>query len=156
MGAHTSKAGGNSANSSGSMRIPDAIQAAVDKVKRMAEKSQYGELQGDIKVTRDENGNYNLSYAQVKNYDRLESATIGVGDIPARRETTNTTYVLNGDGKRIDTKRKTDVEYYPSSARQQGASNDWTGANASAGTSRVAKRRMSNATRWAETQMRHK
>ena len=33
---------------------------------------------------------------------------------------------------------------------------DWTGANANAGTSRTAKRRMSDATRWAETQMRHK
>lgn len=138
------------------MQIPDAIQAKVDKVKKMEEKSQYGELQGDIKVTRDENGNYNLSYTQVRTYDRIESATIGVGDIPARKETTRTVYVLNGDGKRIDTKRKTDTEYYASEKERKSASGDWTGYNANSGTSRVAKRRMKNAMNWAEMQMRRK
>lgn len=33
---------------------------------------------------------------------------------------------------------------------------DWTGANANAGISRTSKRRMSDAARWAETQMRRK
>lgn len=161
MGAHGSKSGTNNA-SDGNIRaeqntqIPDTIKAKVDKVKEMAKKSSYGELQGDIKVTKDENGNYNLSFTQVRTYGRIESATIGVGDIQARKETTHTVYVLNSDGKRIDTKRKTDTEYYKSENKRQIASDDWAGANANAGTSRTAKRRMSDAMRWAETQTRRK
>lgn len=131
--------------------VPDAIQAKVAKVKEMTKKSPYGELQGDIKVTKDENGNYNLSYKQVRNYDRLKSDTIGVDDIPARKETTYTTYVLDNKGRRISTNRKTDTEYFkPAKA----ASDDWSGANANMGTSRTATRRIRNATNWADMQVR--
>ena len=133
--------------------VPDAIQAKVSKVKEMTKKSPFGELQGDIKVTKDENGNYNLSYTQVKNYDRLKSATIGVGDIPVRKETTHTTYVLDNKGRRINTIRKTETEYgKPTTA----ASDDWTGANANMGTSSSAKRKMSSAMKWADMQTGHR
>ena len=83
--------------------VPDEIQAKVQKVRDMVRKnSAYGELEGDIQVSRDENGNYNLSYTQVKKYGELQSATIGVGDIPARKETTHTTYVMDKKGRRIN------------------------------------------------------
>lgn len=104
-GGSSGKGGG------GSGSIPAVIQSKVDKVRQMTTKSSYGELQGDIKVTKDKNGNYNLSYTQVKSYGTLKSSTIGVGDIPARKVTTYTTYVINKDGKRIDTIRKTETKY---------------------------------------------
>lgn len=132
--------------------VPDAIQAKVQKVRDMVNKSSaFGDLEGDIQVSIDENGNYNLSYTQVKNYDRLKSATIGVGDIPARKETTYTTYTFNSEGKRISTKRKTDTEYFKTA---KAASDDWTGANANMGTSRTATRRTKNAMNWADMQVR--
>ena len=130
--------------------VPTIIQEKVAKVKEMVKKSPYGELQGDIKVTKDENGNYNLSYTQVKSYDTLKSDTIGVGDIPARKETTYTTYVMDKNGKRIDTKRKTETEY---GKAEKTAPSDWTGANANMGTSKAAKRKLKNAQNWADIQM---
>lgn len=133
--------------------IPAIIQAKVAKVKELTKKSQFGELQGDIKVTKDDNGNYNLSYTQVKYYDKLKSDTTGVGDIPARKETTNTTYVLNSEGKRINTIRTTDTIYKPTTSNRQ---SDWTGANANRGTSRAATRKMSAAMKWADYQMKRK
>lgn len=103
----TNKGGGRG----GSGGIPAAIQSKVDKVRQMAKKSSYGELQGDIKVTKDRNGNYNLSYTQVRSYGTLKSSTIGVGDIPARKEITYTTRVMNKEGKKINTIRKTEIEW---------------------------------------------
>ncbi|MCR5167371.1 MAG: HK97 family phage prohead protease [Oscillospiraceae bacterium] len=135
--------------------VPDAIQAKVQKVRDMVNKSSaFGDLEGDIQVSIDENGNYNLSYTQVKNYDRLKSATIGVGDIPARKETTYTTYTFNSEGKRISTNRKTDTEYFKSTKAPKTGSDDWTGANANMGTSRTATRRTKNAINWADMQVR--
>ena len=119
----------------------------------MTKNSSYGELQGDIKVTKDKNGNYNLSYTQVKIYDTLKSSTIGVGDISARKETTYTTYVMNKDGKRIDTIRKTETEYDKSKSKKaenSNVSNDWNGANANRGISRKEIRRRKAAQKWAE------
>lgn len=92
--------------------VPAEIQAKVQKVRDTASKNNpFGELEGDIQVIKDEDGNYNLSYTQVKKYGKFKSATIGVGDIPARKETTHTTYVLNNKGMRIKTIRKTDTVY---------------------------------------------
>ena len=137
----------------GSGGIPAAIQSKVDRVRQMTTKSSYGELQGDIKVTKDKNGNYNLSYTQVKSYDTLKSSTIGVDDIPARKETTYTTYVMNKDGKRIDTIRKTETEYNKSKSKKtenSNVSNDWNGTNANRGISRKEIRRRKAAQKWAE------
>lgn len=133
--------------------IPAVIQSKVDKVRQMTKNSAYGELQGDIKVTKDKNGNYNLSYTQVKSYDTLKSSTIGVDDIPARKETTYTTYVMNEDGKRIDTIRKTSTEYSKVKSRKtenSNVSNDWNGTNANRGISRKEIRRRKAAQKWAE------
>ena len=141
----TNKGGGGRDGSGG---IPAVIQSKVDKVRQMTKKSSYGELQGDIKVTKDRNGNYNLSYTQVINYDTIKSNTIGVGDIPARKETTYTTYVLDKNGKRINTIRKTEKNYKDEPSKA--TTNDWTGANANRGISRTAKRRMKNAMEWAK------
>lgn len=138
-------------NAGGGGGIPAAIQSKVDKVRQMTKKSSFGELQGDIKVTKDKNGNYNLSYTQVKSYDTLKSSTIGVGDIPARKETTYTTYVMNKDGKRIDTIRRTETEYDKSKSKKtenSKASNDWTGGNANRGISRKEMRRLKNIFGW--------
>lgn len=129
--------------------IPTVIQEKVEKIKQMTKKSQYGNLQGNIEVTKDRNGNYNVSYTQVKEYDTLRSATIGVGDIPARKKTTHTTYVLDSNGKRIDTIRKTETEYQKSQKAANKANNDWTGANANRGISRKEKRRLKEAAQWA-------
>ena len=126
--------------------IPTVIQEKVDKIQQMVKKSQYGQLQGDIEVTKDRNGNYNVSYTQVKEYSTLKSATIGVSDIPARKETTHTTYILDSNGKRIDTIRKTETEYQKP---QKAVSSDWTGANANRGISRKEKRRLKEAAQWA-------
>lgn len=133
--------------------IPTAIQEKVSKIKEMTKKSSYGDLQGNIKVTRDRNGNYNVSYTQVKNFDVLKSSTIGVGDIPARIETTYTTYVLNKEGKRIDTIRRTETEYQKTERKTL---SDWSGANANMGTSRKEKRRVKNAAKWADLQIRRR
>lgn len=137
--------GGGGGRSGG---IPAVIQSKVDKVRGMTKKSSYGELQGDIKVTKDRDGNYNLSYTQVKTYDTLKSSTIGVGDIPARKETTYTTYVLDKNGKRINTIRRTEKNYKDEPSKA--TANDWTGVNANRGISRAAKRRMKNAMEWAK------
>ncbi len=144
--------GGAAGSSGGSGGIPAVIQSKVDKVRQMTKKSSYGELQGDIKVTKDKNGNYNLSYTQVKSYDTLKSSTIGIGDIPARKETTYTTYVMNKDGKRIDTIRKTETEYNNKSKKSENSnvSNDWNGTNANRGISRKEIRRRKAAQKWAE------
>lgn len=129
--------------------IPAEIQAKVEKVRTMVSKSSaFGTLEGDIKVSKDKDGNYNLSYTQVKSYGRLRSETIGVGDIPERQEITHTTYVMDSKGRKINTIRKTEKNYTdePSEAR----SNDWTGGNANRGISRTAKRRMKNTMEWAK------
>lgn len=141
----------SNAGGGGGGGIPAVIQSKVDKVRRMTIKSSYGELQGDIKVTKDKNGNYNLSYTQVKSYDTLESSTIGVGDIPARKETTYTTYVVNKDGKRIDTIRKTKTEYDKSKKQKtenSNGANDWGGGNTNRGFSRKELRRLKNIFGW--------
>lgn len=141
----------NAGGGSGGGSIPAVIQSKVDKVRQMTTKSSYGELQGDIKVTKDKNGNYNLSYTQVKSYDTLKSSTIGVGDIPARKETTYTTYVVNKDGKRIDTIRKTKTEYDKSKSKKtenSNGANDWGGGNANRGFSRKELRRLKNIFGW--------
>ena len=145
MGSH----GGSRAGGSGGIgNIPDVIKARVQKVKDMVTKSSaFGELEGDIKVSRDKDGNYNLSYTQVKNYGRLKSDTIGVGDIQKRKEITHTTYVLDSTGKRIKTIRNTEKNYTEPASTN---SADWTGGNANRGVSRTAKRRMKNAMKWAE------
>lgn len=131
--------------------IPAAISKKVERIKELTKKSQYGKLQGDIKVTKDKNGNYNLSYTQVLEYDRLKSAVMGVGDIPARRETTHTTYVFNSEGKRITNTRNVETEYLKS-AKVPTQSEDWTGANANMGTTRTAQRRLKNAMKWGKLQ----
>ena len=145
--------GNMGSGSSGGGGIPAVIQSKVDKVREMTKKSSYGELQGDIKVTKDKNGNYNLSYTQVRSYGTLKSSTIGVGDIPARKETTYTTYVMNKEGKKINTIRKTETEYTKtkkSRTENSNVSNDWTGANANRGISRKEIRRRKAAQKWAE------
>ena len=92
--------------------LPPEIQAKVQRVKDIVSKgSVFGDLEGDIQVSIDNDGNYILSYSQVKNYGKLRSATIGVGDIPARKEVTHTTHVLHKSGRRIKTIRKTDTYY---------------------------------------------
>jgi hypothetical protein len=129
--------------------VPAEIQAKVQKVRTMVSKSSaFGKLEGDIKVSKDKDGNYNLSYTQIKTYGKLRSETIGVGDIPERQEITHTTYVMDSKGRRIDTIRRTEKNYKdePSTAH----SNDWTGGNANRGVSRTAKRRMKNAMEWAK------
>lgn len=141
----------SNAGGGGGGSIPAVIQSKVDKIRRMTIKSSYGELQGDIKVTKDKNGNYNLSYTQVKSYDTLKSSTIGVGDIPARKKTTYTTYVVNKDGKKIDTIRKTKTEYDKSKSKKtenSNGANDWGGGNANRGFSRKELRRLKNIFGW--------
>jgi hypothetical protein len=89
----------------------------------------------------------------VKSYDTLKSSTIGVGDIPARKETTYTTYVMNKDGKKIDTIRKKETEYSKAKSRKtenSNVSNDWTGTNANRGISRKEIRRRKATQKWAE------
>lgn len=146
MSSHGGSRAGGSGGGIGN--IPDVIKARVQKVKDMVNKSSaFGELEGDIKVSRDKDGNYNLSYTQVKNYGRLKSDTIGVGDIPERTETTHTTYVMDKNGRRINTIRNTEKNYTEPTSTN---SADWTGGNANRGISRTAKRRMKNAMKWAE------
>jgi hypothetical protein len=107
------KSGGENEN------IPDAIKAKVQKVRDMAKRSPYGDLEGDVKVSRDKDGNYNLSYTQVRNYGRIKSDTIGVGDIPARKEITRTTRVMDSMGRKINIIRKTETEYSSSVKRKR-------------------------------------
>lgn len=133
--------------------IPTVIQEKIDKIQQMVKKSQYGQLQGNIEVTKGTSGNYNVSYTQVKEYGTLKSATIGVSDIPARKETTHTTYILDSNGKRIDTIRKTETEYQKS---QEAVNSDWTGANANRGISRKEKRRLKEAAQWAALHTKRK
>ena len=114
----SSRAGGSGGGGIGN--IPDVIEARVQKVKDMVNKSSaYGELEGDIKVSRDKDGNYNLSYTQVRNYGRLKSDTIGVGDIQERKEITHTTRVMDSKGRTINTIRKTETEYLSSAKRKR-------------------------------------
>ena len=152
MGGGSGGGGGKGSKGSGG-RIPTEIQAKVQKVRDMVNKSSaFGDLVGDIKVSRDKDGNYNLTYTQVKNYGELRSATIGVGDISEREEITHTTHVLNSKGKRINTIRKTETKY--KKAANKTTSDDWTGGNANRGVSRAAKRRMKSAMQWANQQKR--
>lgn len=114
----------------------------------VSKNSPFGKLQGDIKASKDKDGNYNLSYTQIKTYGKLRSDTIGVGDIPERQEITHTTYVMDSKGRRIDTIRRTEKNYTDEPSTAQ--SNDWTGGNANRGVSRTAKRRLKNAMEWAK------
>lgn len=150
MSFYETRATGSRAGSGSAVNaIPTVIQEKVDKIQQMVKKSQYGQLQGDIEVTKNIDGNYNVSYTQVKEYGTLKSATIGVSDIPARKETTHTTYILDNNGKRIDTIRKTETEYQESQKAANKANSDWTGANANRGISRKEKRRLKEAAQWA-------
>lgn len=155
MGAHGSKSGGGSSASAGNI-------SAEQKVSELDVAREISRQFADAKKQAYNKRAYILEYTDI-NGETMRFYNAGGGRYERKRRPEYERMFPDNAQRVYKAEFKTPVEWgIVQIERRTGQitvikkDNDWTGANANAGTSRTAKKRMSDAMRWAEMQMRRK